>query len=241
MKLLVSVISKDETKTAMVAEADVIDVKNPAEGSLGAQPPPMIREISSIISSDIPCSVTIGDAADKPGTYALAALGAASSGADWIKVGLLGFSEPDPAIHFLKTIQSSLNTTFSKTKLFAVFYADWRDVQALPWNHATDVCRSAGLDGCVLDTYNKNGKDLFFYCAPEEIQQFVSDAKSAGLMTGLAGSIRLDHLETLIAIDPYMVGVRTAICTDSIREQTGISGDKIQQFKKLLQSRPATV
>ena len=44
MKVLVSVISLEEARTVVELGADIIDIKNPAEGSLGAQPPQVIRE-----------------------------------------------------------------------------------------------------------------------------------------------------------------------------------------------------
>jgi uncharacterized protein (UPF0264 family) len=39
VKLLVSVVDAGEARTAAAAGADIVDVKNPAEGSLGAPSP----------------------------------------------------------------------------------------------------------------------------------------------------------------------------------------------------------
>ena len=36
VRLLVSVVSADEVEAALAGGADIVDVKNPAEGSLGA-------------------------------------------------------------------------------------------------------------------------------------------------------------------------------------------------------------
>lgn len=238
MKLLVSVIDREEARVAGASSADVIDIKNPREGSLGAQSPETIREIKSVIPAGIPCSVTLGDASNRPGTYALAAVGAVHAGADWVKVGLLDFKTPEESIAFLRTIRKSLNSVNPKTKLLAVFYADWASLSSISWTQAKKICLLAGADGCVLDTFQKNGKDLFFYCAPEETHQFVEECRDAGLISGLAGSLKEDHLETLMAIHPDLIGVRTAICSDRIRENSGISREKIDRFKKTLSSQP---
>lgn len=241
MKLLVSVIDREEARVAAASSADVIDIKNPLEGSLGAQSPETIREIKSVIPANIPCSVTLGDASNQPGTYALAAVGAVHAGADWVKVGLLGFHTPGESITFLRTIRKSLNSVNPKTKLLAVFYADWASLPSIFWAHAKKICLQAGADGCVLDTFRKNGKDLFFYCTPEETHGFVEECRDAGLVSGLAGSLKEEHLETLMAIHPDLIGVRTAVCSGHIRASSGVSPEKIDRFKKSLGSLPVSI
>ena len=46
MKLLVSVVDADEARAAAAAGADIVDVKNPAEGSLGAPSPAVIAAVA---------------------------------------------------------------------------------------------------------------------------------------------------------------------------------------------------
>lgn len=78
MELLVSAINLDEAKEALAGGADILDVKNPKEGSLGANFPWIIKEISDY-AEDVIVSTTIGDVPYKPGTVSLAALGSAVS------------------------------------------------------------------------------------------------------------------------------------------------------------------
>ncbi|CAM5334467.1 hypothetical protein SGLAM104S_07098 [Streptomyces glaucescens] len=59
---------------------DIVDVKKPDEGSLGANFPWVIREIRDAVPADKPVSATVGDVPYKPGTVAQAALGAVVSG-----------------------------------------------------------------------------------------------------------------------------------------------------------------
>ena len=47
MKLLVSVLYADEARAAAAAGADIVDVKNPAEGSLGAPSPAVIAAVAT--------------------------------------------------------------------------------------------------------------------------------------------------------------------------------------------------
>ena len=62
-------------------------MKNPKEGSLGANFPWIIKEISDY-AVDVIVSATIGDVPYKPGTESLAAFGSAVSGSNYVKVGL---------------------------------------------------------------------------------------------------------------------------------------------------------
>src|SRR3954463_7616703 len=98
MKLLVSVVDADEARTAAAAGArtaaaagaDIGDVKTPAEGSLGAPSPAVIVGVRAAVPAELPVSAAIGDMPNLPGTAGLSALGAAHSGATFVKVGLWG-------------------------------------------------------------------------------------------------------------------------------------------------------
>src|SRR4029077_10496484 len=90
MRLLVSVVDAAEARLAVAGGVDVVDVKNPAEGSLGAPSPGVIAAVRREVPPELPVSVALGDLPALPGTAALAAFGAARSGAAYVKVGLWG-------------------------------------------------------------------------------------------------------------------------------------------------------
>ena len=66
MELLVSAINLDEAKEALKEGADILDVKNPKEGSLDANFSWVIKEISDYINNNVIISTTIGDIPYKP-------------------------------------------------------------------------------------------------------------------------------------------------------------------------------
>ena len=80
MKLLISPMNEKEAQEAIAGGADIIDVKNPAEGALGANYPWVIRRIREITPKNLEVSCTIGEVGNHPGAVSLAALGAASLG-----------------------------------------------------------------------------------------------------------------------------------------------------------------
>src|SRR5204863_1296953 len=90
MKLLVSVTDAAEARLAVAGGVDIVDVKNPAEGSLGAPAPGVIEQVRREVPAELPVSVALGDLPALPGTAALAAVGAARAGAAYVKVGLWG-------------------------------------------------------------------------------------------------------------------------------------------------------
>ena len=92
MRLLVSVTDAHEARVAVEGGVDIVDVKNPDEGSLGAPSPGSIERVREVVPPERPVSAAIGDMPNLPGTAALAALGAARSGAAYVKVGLWGTS-----------------------------------------------------------------------------------------------------------------------------------------------------
>ena len=90
MKLLISPTDVEEAVVAVDGGADIIDVKNPKEGSLGAGFPWTIRDIKQIVPSNKELSCAIGDVPFLPATVSLAAVGVTTIGVDYIKVGLYG-------------------------------------------------------------------------------------------------------------------------------------------------------
>src|SRR4029077_2095656 len=85
MKVLISPTSLEEAEAVLAGGADIVDIKNPAEGSLGASFPWVIRGVAERLKGQpITLSATLGDLPHKPGTAALAALGAIQAGARYI-------------------------------------------------------------------------------------------------------------------------------------------------------------
>ena len=125
MRLLVSPMNTEEAQAALAGGADIIDVKNPKEGSLGANFPWAIRAVADLAKGRVPVSATIGDLEFKPGTASLAALGAAVSGADYVKAGLLGVKTPAQAEEMLQGIVRAVKDYDPEKKVVASGYSDY--------------------------------------------------------------------------------------------------------------------
>ena len=185
MRLLVSVVDAGEARAAAAAGADIVDVKNPGEGSLGAPSPAVIEGVRAAVPAHLPVSAAIGDMPNLPGTAALAALGAARSGAAFVKVGLWGVSTEREAVDLLRAVRDGV-AGVPGTVMVAAAYADARRVAHAPLapELLPRVARAAGVGVCLLDTAVKDGRGLLDWLSPDELTSLVAEAHDAGLAGG---------------------------------------------------------
>jgi uncharacterized protein (UPF0264 family) len=207
MKLLVSVMDAQEARAAATAGADIVDVKNPAEGSLGAPSPAVIAEVRAAVPAELPVSAAIGDMPNLPGTAALAALGAARSGATFVKVGLWGVSTEDDAVTLLRAVREAVPGAV----VVAAAYADAERVAHAPLAPVLlpRVARAAGVELCLVDTAVKDGRGLLEWLSPESL---VAEAHAAGLEVALAGALRAEDLPVVRDAGADIAGIRSAAC-----------------------------
>lgn len=236
-RLLVSVVALDEVAAALSGSADVVDVKNPAEGSLGAASPGLLKAVRARVEAPHLLSAALGDAPHLPGTMAFAAAGAAACGADYVKLGLLGSSRPEQALELLSAVCRATAETNPDTRVVAVAYADADRVGALPPRALPSIARAAGVHGVMLDTAVKDGTSTFTAMGEAEVAAFLREGRSLGLMTALAGALSFDDLARAHSLDVDLVGVRGAAC-DGGRSGT-VSAVRVRELRAALGLRAA--
>lgn len=231
MRLMISVLSAAEAREALSGGAEILDVKNPAEGSLGAQSPQVIRRIKALSRGLIEMSAAIGDLPNLPGTAALAALGAATCGADYIKVGLKGPRNEEEAIALLCEMRKAVRG-FSAS-IIAAGYADFHRAGA--WNPLSlpSVAAAAGIKGCLLDTAIKDGQALFDFLDMQTLRRLIGQAHAAGLLFGLSGSLREKDLPLVQELGADIAGLRTAVCRNLQRSEP-LEAARIRQLRQIL-------
>ncbi len=230
MKLLVSPINIEETKICIRGNVSIIDVKNPKEGSLGANFPWMIKAIKNMAGS-VPVSATIGDLNYKPGTASLAALGAAVAGAEYIKVGLYDIQTKEQTMDMLTNIVRSVKDYDKNKKVVASGYSDFQRIDSISPLELPLIVKEAGADVVMMDTGIKDGHSTFDFMKETELTDFVSDARKMGLQTAIAGTIKFDDIPALKRISPDIIGVRSCVCGGD-RNST-IKYELVRRLKKL--------
>lgn len=197
--LLVSVTDLQEAYLAAEAGVDLIDLKNPAAGALGALPLESIREITHALPG-YPLSATIGDLPPTPEIVAEAVARVAATGVDYIKIGLFPGGD-------LEATLAALLPLARNHALIGVLFADCPLAMPL-----IDTLAGAGFAGVMLDTAHKHQGSLTELRPLDFLGRFIRHARSCGLLTGLAGSLRLEDVPGLLALDPDYLGFRGTLC-----------------------------
>jgi uncharacterized protein (UPF0264 family) len=216
VKLLVSVVDAAEARLAVAGGVDIVDVKNPAEGSLGAPAPGVIAAVRDVVPAELPLSGALGDLPCLPGTAALAALGAARSGAAYVKLGLWGAARAEDFVAVLRAARVAVD---GEAEVVAVAYADAGRVPRRPLApvELVQAARGAGLSGCLIDTAVKDGRGLLSWLGVDELALLVAEAHGAGLEIALAGELRAEELGAVRATGADIAGVRSAACREGSR------------------------
>ncbi len=217
LKLLISPINEKEASEAIAGGADIIDVKNPQEGALGANYPWVIRRIRDITPNKLAVSCTLGEVGNLPGSVSLAAFGAASLGVDYIKVGLYGIKTSGEAIFLLQNVRKAAKECNPKIKIAVAGYADAEKIGAIEPLLIPEIAHKSQVDVAMLDTSVKDGKNLFDHLTVEQLKKFVDSAHGFGLEAALAGSLRKQDLPKVYSLGTDIAGLRGAACTNSNR------------------------
>jgi len=223
-------MNEKEASEAIAGGADIIDVKNPQEGALGANFPWVIKRIREIAPRKIQVSCALGDVPNLPGSISLAALGAASLGVDYIKVGLYGFKTPREAVFLLQNVNKAAKECNPKIKVVATGYADAERISTLDPMLIPEIASLAQVDLAMIDTAVKDGKNIFNFLAVKQLEKFVDEAHKLGLEAALAGSLRKQDLPVVYGLGADVAGLRGAACTNSDRDNGQITRKLVHEL-----------
>lgn len=200
---LASVRDEAEAAIALSAGADIIDLKEPRRGALGALGRETTCSIVSLIDGRAPVSATIGDVPMQPETIGEAVLEKAACGVDYVKFGLFPDGDAQCCLDALRPIAR-------RVPLIVVLFAD-----RLPDFDAVAAAANMGAAGIMLDTADKGSGSLLAHLDRRRLSSFVTQAKSYGLTVGLAGSLRAADVPDLLPLAPDLLGFRGALCNGS--------------------------
>lgn len=223
-KLLISVTSKEEAKIASQCGADIIDLKDPAKGALGALDISLVNEIVAFLnlenSACIQISATIGDLPMEPDLICERVQLMHDSRVDFIKVGFFVTTEDqsfedqssEDAATYIQCLTALKRLAKNGIKLVAVLFAEFNYPENLP-----ELIEDAGFYGIMLDTANKNGISVLQYAEDAQKAVFVKKLKDYALQFGLAGSLKPSDISLLAQYSPDYIGFRSGVCSDYCR------------------------
>ena len=227
-RFLASVRDAGEAERARAAGADIIDLKDPEQGALGAVAPDIARSCVAGLRGRVPVSATVGDLPMEPEAVCEAVVAMAACGVGDVKLGVLPGGDPHGCFARLRTLDRSAG-------LILVFFAD-----AMADIDPVEAATAAGARGVMLDTSTKGAGALPDHMSFAAIAGFVKAAHRAGLMAGVAGSLQAPHVVPLLALSPDVIGFRGALCRDG-RRNAGLDPAACRRIRALIPgSRPAS-
>ena len=226
MKLLISPRSLEEARKVITGGANIVDIKNPAEGSLGAGSPRLIHAVKELTENRVEISAALGDISVwMPGTIGLAAYGAMQAGANYVKMGALNLSEQQ-ATDTAKACVEALNGGCS---MVIAGYADASRVNGLSPLKIPQIAASTRADIAMIDTAIKDGRGLLDNMSTTKLRKFVEQAHSLGLEAALAGEVKIEEVEVLASLEVDIIGIRSAACEGG-RRDASISEEKVREL-----------
>lgn len=224
-QLLISVTTIEEARIALENGADIIDLKEPSLGALGALPIETIQAVVAYVKSTKDAeakltSATIGDLPMQPELLLTHVTQLATTGVDIVKIGFFPAVDYQPCLDALKPV------TQAGIRLMAVFFAETTYPQGL-----IAAIKHAGFIGIMLDTAKKNGLTLLDYYSQEQRVAFAKRVIKSNLQLGLAGSLRLNHVALIKEMNPSYIGFRGGVCDDNQRN-LALNSAKIKAVRK---------
>lgn len=205
-RLLVSVANFAEAEIAFRANVDLVDLKNPAAGSLGRPAKELKLQAVAAKPSHMVLSCALGEwheQADLP----------IPTGFDYLKFGLSHTRH----LEWHSIISQLYSCLVNNARPVLVCYVD-SDLACAPIvQELIPAGLEAGFRTVLLDTFNKSAGILSTYCDPAQIRNWIELVHEAQGEIAIGGGITLENLPEIAALQPDWVAVRGAICLNGLR------------------------
>ena len=209
--LLISVRSAAEAEVALAGGADLIDVKEPRRGSLGAAEPGVWQEVLRTVAGRAPTSVALGELLGDEllGDWRPERLQHAA-GACYAKVGLAGCAARNDWQAHWREAMAQLPTG---VRPVAAAYVDCAAARSPPVDDVLALAAEARSPYLLLDTFDKSAGNLFARAPLSVLAALGQRAARNGVQLVLAGSLDNGAIRRLAPLVPAYFAVRGAACS----------------------------
>ncbi len=209
-RLLVSVRSAAEAAAALAGGADLIDVKEPRNGSLGRADNRIIAAVLRCVAGRRPVSAALGEWREWSDGEPV------FDGLSYLKWGLSGVHSAHEIVPLFTEMQARL----PNCGLVTVAYADWKRAAAPTPEALCCIACEKRWGPYLIDTWNKDGSTLLDWLTVNEIGTLADRCHSAGVPIALAGSLGRREMQILAATEADWFAVRGAVCEGQKRTAT---------------------
>ena len=197
--MLASVANAAEAEIVLQFGADIVDLKDPAHGALGAVALDEAGAAIRLIGRRSRISATLGDP-----PYSVEALVSRARALIDAGVNDLKLAVDTP---MLAVLGAALKTLAGDVALIGMMFADRApDFDALP------TLAALGFKGAMLDTADKQSGRLLTHLDVARLEDFCGRCRALGLVSGLAGSLEAPDVPRLLLTAPDVLGFRGALC-----------------------------
>jgi len=217
-----------EAAAALAAGADLIDIKEPHRGALGMADGATIRDVLAAINARVPTSIALGELQEANAAPRYEQL------PTYAKFGLAGAGR-DSAWH--ASLQDAIGSLPPGVQSVAVAYADWRQANAPPPQEVLEFAAEFGCRGLLIDTFVKTGGSLVEHLAAAELRGLIDGARGRGLITVLAGGLKVEDLVRLVPLKPDYFGFRGAVCRG--KREAILDPELVRNLRQLLRGGEA--
>jgi (5-formylfuran-3-yl)methyl phosphate synthase len=204
--MLASVRSPAEAEAVCAGGVDIVDLKDPTKGALGALDIGVAADIVRSVGRRKPVSAAAGPGHGAPQEIVDSVAAIAATGVDYVKVGI---SPHNAAADCVRELGRHANDT----KLVGVLFADCAPDLELLAGMADN-----GFTGAMLDTAKKCTGRLLDHMDIAALDRFIDSCRKRGLMSGLAGSLEAPDVPRLLPLQPDYLGFRGSLCHGRMRE-----------------------
>src|SRR6185437_3247780 len=194
-QLLVSVRSAAEAESALRGGASLIDVKEPAHGSLGRASDRTIADVVRAVAGTRPVSAALGELVDTFGAEPLPR----GLSLSYVKWGLARYQDRGEGVWQceLAGAMRRLGQHQPNCRAVAVAYADWQRAKAPTPKEVCSFALAHPIGAFLLDTWHKDGSTLLDWLSVRDIEHLQARCRAAGVPIALAGSLGTEEIRTL--------------------------------------------
>lgn len=232
-KLLVSVRNATEAEAALAGGADLIDIKEPRRGSLGAADHAVVKEICDRVAGRRPVSAACGELLDAARTNLVSL--AEEGGLAMLKLGLANCRGSQSWREELSRLRDLLPVD---CVLVPVGYADYPAAISPEPAELLDACQELSLGWMMVDTFDKAAGDLFDAFEAGRLTRLASSAHESGIKIAVAGRLRAERLAEAATLGADVVGVRGAVCPRG--RLSSVEARLVASARELISPRPVT-
>lgn len=81
--------------------------------------------------------------------------------------------------------------------------------------------------GCLIDTFDKSRGSLSAHLDLDALRRFTASCRENGVVSALAGGLRMEDFDWLSNVNPDVAGFRSAVVTNG-RGEVGIDARKLE-------------